>query len=214
MAQLESVNHSTIAAFFNDSLTVLWPNQVLYNNVFIVATDAAPYMCKAMKGLQVLFPKMVHVTCLAHGLHRVAELICYNYSDVNRLISSGKSIFLKAPLRVKTFKEISPDIPLPPSPVVTRWGTWLDAGMYYATNLEKVTEVVVALDETEAQSIVECKKLLENYEIKLSLSFIAANFATLSTTIEKLETRGLSLETAISSIEAVKNKFERLYDRR
>lgn len=70
MAQLESVNHSTIAAFFNDSLTVLWPNQVLYNNVFIVATDAAPYMCKAMKGLQVLFPKMVHnmfSTWLAQG---------------------------------------------------------------------------------------------------------------------------------------------------
>lgn len=141
-------------------------------------------------------------------------MVRYNYPDVNRLISSGKSIFLKAPLRVKTFREISPDIPLPPSPVVTRWGTWLDAGMYYATYLEKVTKVVVALDETEAQSIVECKKLLENYEIKLSLSFIAANFATLSTTIEKLETRGLSLETAISSIEAVKNKFETLYDRR
>ena len=106
---------------------------------------------------------MVHVTLLAHGLHRVTELIRYNYPDVDRIISYGKSIFLKAPLRVKTFKEISPYIPLPPSPVVTRRGTWLYAGMYYATNLEKVTEVIVALDETEAQSIVECKNLLEKF---------------------------------------------------
>lgn len=73
MTELEKVNHSTIAAFFNYSLNMMWSRQILYKNVLVVTTDAAPYMCKAMRGLQVLFPKMVHVTCLAHGLHRVAE---------------------------------------------------------------------------------------------------------------------------------------------
>jgi hypothetical protein len=29
-----------------------------------------------------------------------------------------------------------PGIPLPPQPVLTRWGTWLDAAMYYADNFE------------------------------------------------------------------------------
>ena len=74
--------------------------------------------------------------------------------------------------------------------------------------------MVVALDETDAQSILECKKLLDNCELKISLSFIAANFDIVSTAIEKLETRGLSLESAISSIEAVKNRLETLDDPR
>ena len=104
--QLKFTNHSTIAAFFNDSLKILWPRQILYGNILIVTTDAAAYMRKAMNGLKVLFPKMVHVTCLAHGLHRVAELVRSNYPQLNRMISSTKSIFLKAPKRVEKFKTL------------------------------------------------------------------------------------------------------------
>ncbi|KAK3887382.1 hypothetical protein Pcinc_008499 [Petrolisthes cinctipes] len=103
---LSKVNHSTVAGFFNDSLQLLWPTKLEYENVLLVCTDAAPYMCKAMNGLQVLYPKMIHVTCVAHGLHRVAELVRSNYPDVNRLIANIKKIFLKAPSRTARFKEI------------------------------------------------------------------------------------------------------------
>ena len=41
MAHLQS----TKADLFTDSLFTLWPNQILYENVLIVTTDAAPYMC-------------------------------------------------------------------------------------------------------------------------------------------------------------------------
>ena len=123
MTELQSVNHSTIAAFFSDLLKVLWPNQILYENVLAVTTDIAPYMCKAMRGLQVLFPKMVHETCLTHGLYRVAELVKTKFLDVNQLISSSKSMFLKASQRVQKSRYIYPQILLPPSPVITKWGT-------------------------------------------------------------------------------------------
>lgn len=82
IAILDKVNHSTVSAFFMDSLKVLWPDCILYNNIFVVTTDAAPYMCKAMKGLKVLFPNMIHITCLAHGLHRVAELVRSSFFQV------------------------------------------------------------------------------------------------------------------------------------
>ena len=68
-----------------------------YENVLLVVTDAAPYMVKSMSGLKSLYPKMIHVTCLAHGLHRVAEFIRSSNSEVNRLIATGKSMFVKAP---------------------------------------------------------------------------------------------------------------------
>jgi hypothetical protein len=37
--------------------------------------DAAPYILKAAKGLKMLYPRMVHLICLASGLHRVEEEI-------------------------------------------------------------------------------------------------------------------------------------------
>lgn len=66
----------------------------------------------------------------------------------------------------------------------------------------------------KAQTIIECKKLLDNFDLQVSLSFIAANFTILSSTIKRLETPGLSLESALSSIEALKKKLETIYDRK
>lgn len=35
-------------------------------------SDAAAYMVSSMKDVKLLYLKMVHVTCVAHGLYRVA----------------------------------------------------------------------------------------------------------------------------------------------
>jgi len=45
--QLEKCNNKTIAKLFNDSMNLLWPNGVKYENVFLFFTDTAPYMVKA-----------------------------------------------------------------------------------------------------------------------------------------------------------------------
>ena len=51
-------------------------------------------------------------------------------------------------------------------------------------------------DEREAISIVECKDFLNNFDLRISLSSIASNFLVISSTIKKLETRGLALTSA------------------
>ena len=94
------VIHSTIAGNSNEFLRLIWPEKNTLH-------DAAAYMCKAMRALKVLFPKMVYVTCLAHGLHRVSELVRANYPNVNRLMSTCKNIFLKAPERVEKFQSVA-----------------------------------------------------------------------------------------------------------
>ena len=43
VASLDKVNHSTIAAFFTDSLRLLWPDDMPYENILLVTTDAAAY---------------------------------------------------------------------------------------------------------------------------------------------------------------------------
>ena len=64
-------------------------------SVLLCVTDAAPYMCSAMRSLKVLYPNMIHLTCLAHGLHRLVEFIRESFTNVNSLISNIKKIFSK-----------------------------------------------------------------------------------------------------------------------
>jgi hypothetical protein len=81
---------------------------------------------KAVKGLQVQYPRMVHLTCFAHALYGVSEEIRDNYPDDNKFISNVKKMFFKAPLRVQKFKQDSPSFSLSPQPVLMRWVTWLE----------------------------------------------------------------------------------------
>jgi hypothetical protein len=122
---LERVNNSSIAVVFDNAMNLLWPDKVERQNGLLFVSDAAPYMIKAAKALQLLYPKMIHVTCLAHALYRVTEEVCRSYPEVDQLIANGKKIFIKSPLRVQKIKEEDPTLPLPPQSIVTRWGTWL-----------------------------------------------------------------------------------------
>ncbi|KAE9544006.1 hypothetical protein AGLY_001695 [Aphis glycines] len=72
-AQLEKCNHKTIAKLFNDSMSLLWPK--------------APYMVKSAVAINVFYPKMIHLTCLARGLHRIGETIRAKFYKVDKLIA-------------------------------------------------------------------------------------------------------------------------------
>lgn len=59
-------------------------------------TDASPYMVKAANSLKALYSKMIHVTCLAHAHHRVAEKIRGSFKKVDELISNVKKSIFKS----------------------------------------------------------------------------------------------------------------------
>jgi len=98
-------------------------------------------MIKAGLGIKILYSKMIHVTCIAHALHRVAEFIRGRFQNIDCWVSNLTKIFMKAPFRVEIFKKIAPGIPFPQKPVITRWGTWLSAVLYsyeYLKSLETI----------------------------------------------------------------------------
>lgn len=64
---LEKYNYNTIAKLFNDSMILIWPNDIQHEQVLLFLTDAGPYMIKAANSLEVLYPKMVHSTCLTNA---------------------------------------------------------------------------------------------------------------------------------------------------
>jgi len=198
-AQLDKVNHTTIARLFDDSVRMLGED---FNKdlILLFISDAAPYMMKAAHAIQTFYPKITHLTCLVHGLHRVCEQIRGLHAEVDRLVANVKKVFLKAPSRVEIFKDLEPGLPLPPQPITTRWGTWLEAVNYYANYYERIVKVFDALDAEDAASIKISQDILRDSTVKADLIFIASNYGFLEATITKLETSGLPLAAQIKIV--------------
>ena len=74
MAVLEKANSSTISRLFDDSVKVLG-SEFNCDSILLFVSDAAPYMVKADSAIKVFYPKVLHLTCLARGLHQIAEKI-------------------------------------------------------------------------------------------------------------------------------------------
>jgi len=98
-------------------------------------------MVKAGKVIQNIYSKIIHVTCMAHAIYRVTEDIRTYFQDINKLISSVKKVFRKALYQIQIIKTFAPEIPLPPEPVLTRWGTWINAANYYCDYLSDIKKV-------------------------------------------------------------------------
>lgn len=204
---LEQTNHTTIARLFNSALSLLWPDGIQHDNILLFLSDGVAYMLKAGRGLKVLYPKMLHLTCQAHALNLVAEEVRFAFTDINQLISNVKKVFLKAPTRIERFHELAADLPLPPQPVLTRWGTWLRAAMYYSNNFEKVAEVIRTFDPEDAVSIRIALDCLDKPNIREQLAYISANFACVESSITKLEKQYIPLVEQLDIVQRVQESL-------
>lgn len=61
---LTKINHSTIAKFFDNSMHLMWTEEVHHDDILLFLSDAAPYMMKSGKSIQVFYSKVIHVTCI------------------------------------------------------------------------------------------------------------------------------------------------------
>ncbi|KAL4153161.1 hypothetical protein QTP88_000994 [Uroleucon formosanum] len=167
-------------------------------------------MCKAGEVLDTFYPRIIHLTCLVHGFHRISETIRFQFSEVDSLISNVKKIFLKAPSRIQTFKDMYPDLTLPPEPIITRWGTWLSAVLYYSNNFEKIRNVVLNLDPEAAMAIKKTVELIDSKNLQNNLAFISTNFGFLVDTISKLETSKMPLTERLEIVDNAIKQLERV----
>ena len=102
----------------------------------LLLCDAAKYMIAAGITLKSLYPKLFHVTCVTHLLHNCAMKIKSHFEDVDQLIAKVKAITIKNKTRQAKVSAIG----YPPQPVSvpTKWGSWLNAALYYAKSLTEV----------------------------------------------------------------------------
>lgn len=199
--ELSKVNSQAIAYFVNKGLQSLYSGNIDDSKVLLFCTDAASYMVAAAPLLKTFYPNLTHVTCLAHGLHRVSETIRNEFPLVNSFISNTKKCFCKAPSRISIFRENFPDIPLPPQPVVTRWGTWIQSVVYYSKYFKEVVTVIDKLPETDSAACVKAvKDCLNDSRVKNDIAYITSNFSFIPASIEQLEREKQSLCSQIAIV--------------
>lgn len=57
-------------------------------------------MKEAVTAIEALYSKVIHITRIAHGLHRVTENIRSHFPKIDKLVANVKQVFLKVPSRV------------------------------------------------------------------------------------------------------------------
>ena len=124
-----------IAQAVDDAVRNLGINKSFYS---LLLSDAAKYMIASDITLKSLYPKLFQVTCVARILRNCAMNIKSHFEDVDQLIAKVKAVTIKNKTRQVKFSAIS----YPPRPVPTRWGSWLNAALYYAKNLPEVKAIV------------------------------------------------------------------------
>ena len=62
-------------------------------------------MIKSGKNQKVLFPEMLHITCLAHGLSRLAETIRSSFQDADTLVTKVQDVSARNTCRKRLFQE-------------------------------------------------------------------------------------------------------------
>lgn len=201
LVQLEATNNVTIAELFRSVINQIWPNG---NNdaVLLFVTDGASYMLKAGDTLRKEYTKMIHVTCIAHGIHRLSLAIAAQFSAAKKAIMKTKAVFLNSPKRKRQFKEAFPGIPLPPYPADTRWGTFLAATVYFAKYFDQVRFVIRTFDDGEPKCL-EAQNALTD-EAKVQLEWLAKHYSYLAEIIKMVQTRNMPLSESIELTRAVR----------
>ena len=129
---------------------------------------------------------MIHVTCLAHALHRVAEEVRNNYRDLDCFITAIKAIFTKLPSRIRAFHEFNPKIPLPPEPIITRWGTWISAVSYSNDHIDSIQPLIGAFDPNDAASTGDAIEMFSSPALRPQIAAVHANYGVIPGMITEL----------------------------
>lgn len=166
-----------------------------FTNFFLLISDAATYMKKAAELIKISNNNFLHITCLAHLMHNLSMKIKLHYQNVDKLISTMKMLTLKNTNNQKIFEQVGHI----PSPIVTRWASWLKAACFYADKLPEVRKLMVLVKkegiiaENAHVAVFEESLMRDLFDIKI-------NYQKIIFMLEKLETGELNIFSGYNCI--------------
>lgn len=202
---VDIANSSELYKSFLKCCRVIWPeDDIPYENIKLILTDQAAYMVKSVELMKILAADALHVTCVVHAFHRVAETLRSLHPTVNEFLGKFKEILRGSKRRKRLFMSKT-GLTSPPKPVITRWATWLIAAKYHCDNFDKVKKFVVEFNGS-AQNANDCKELMVGAKLRDEL-YSLSDYFFLIDVIFKLEKRNLRLD---DSLEIVGQAFDKL----
>ena len=184
-------NSNIIAQAVDDAARNLGINR----SFCLLLSDATKYMIAAGITLKSLYPKLFDVLCVTHLSHNCAMKIKSHFEDVNQLIAKVKAVTIKNKTRQAKFSAIS----YPPQPVPKRWGSWLNAALYYAKNLPKVKAIVESFVGSRIL-VTQAKVSLQKNGLAGQLLKIKDQYKCIVTLIEKMESAKYTIKEAVQAI--------------
>ena len=160
-------------------------------NFCLLLSDAAPYMVLAGSTMKQFYPRLFHVTCVAHLLHNCAVRVKNVFGDVNSLISRIKNAVVKNQSRKDAFS----DIGQPPLPIITRWCSWLLAARFYAENLPEVKRIVLQFTG-EGLLVQAAKTIVQKAGLYADLRDIHASYDQLIKIVTRMESSTATIREA------------------
>ncbi|KAL4085014.1 hypothetical protein QTP88_027861 [Uroleucon formosanum] len=94
-------------------------------------------------------------------------------------------------------------------PILTRWGTWINAAIYYCEHFSLIKRVVMELDEDDAISIKKAHDSIKDSNVECNSKFIKSNFSALTSAILRLEKTGCPLSESIKIVLDVQNTIDK-----
>ncbi|KAM7361689.1 uncharacterized protein ACRADG_012636 [Cochliomyia hominivorax] len=210
MSRLERATASAFAAFINNSLQLLWPVAILYENVQLVVTESIPYMKTALQSLKILYPNMIYVNCLLQTYHHFEEYLTFFYEKVDLFLQLCEMIFLQSPHRLHLMRSKYHYLQIPSS-CKTSPGCWLKAALYYCHNFTEISSTIdmLLMQDDNSACLLQAKQLIENSsQLEMELNYIKQHFEILSQSITKLQTRDLSLNDSLATIDHIRSALE------
>ena len=119
-----------------------------------------------------------------------------HFEDVDQLLAKVKAVTNKNKTRQAKFSAGG----YPPQPVPTRWGSWLNAALYYAKNLPEVK----AIGESFVGSgilVTQAKVSLQKSNLAGQLLKIKDQYKCLVKLIEKIESAKYTFKEAVQTIQ-------------
>ena len=180
VVKMDACNHSTFSQSVSEA-------QIAFENVAAIVSDSAAYCKKAYREfLSAVYPKSVHILCLAHIVNLSAEIFHHHgdFSHTASLIAMIKSSLFKKPGRKSRLLKYmgdsisSTEVKLPPVPVSSRWNSWFEAAIYHATRIH-LNEGFYKAEKGQGMPVELIIELVTNKtiysEICMQLYFIKEN---------------------------------------
>ena len=202
---VDKCNAVSICYCVEKSLNILFDDNIERNKFLLLITDGPYYMRTAGTTLCKSFTKLIHVRCVAHALHNISELVSNHYFNVNTLISSGKALFVKCESRSRAFRETVNK--LPPKTILTRWGSWIKAVIYYRDNYLAFRVFVKELNRKDCAHIGILQDLFDKFDCLEDIIFIANTFKELTDVITCIESNNRLLLESLSLVKTLHNNL-------